>query len=174
MTVFFVVLIAVVLFVIAAVAIGRETYRLEGLPPKPNFETDTAATWIGDRLAPEIASVLSYDDVQAIVVWSTQFFAQKGVQTNGVNHWIDTPVIVGAAELVDYVLQRAEAEAPERSLDAVLVGAVVEQQLAYLDTIGAVGPKAGDRESSQLGDSGVIAVDVVNDGDDDGGGGGGD
>jgi hypothetical protein len=146
MTIFFVVLIGVVLFVIAAVAIGRETNRLEQLAPKPNFETDTAAIWIGDRLASEHTSQLSYDDVHRIVIWSTEFFGQIGLRTDAAGSPARTEAaqstVVDLSGMAAHVAARAVMDLPDRALTTEQINAVLALVLAYMDEIGAVGVPA--------------------------------
>lgn len=146
MTIFFVVLIGVVLFVIAAIAIGRETNRLEQLAPKPNFETDTAAIWIGDRLARQHTAQLSYDDVHQIVLWSTEFFGQIGLRADAP---VDAsaagsqqPTVVDIDAMTAHVVSRALASETHAGLTRDQITAVLELQLAYMDQIGAVGTLA--------------------------------
>src|SRR5213076_1004399 len=66
----FIVIIAVVIFVIAAVAIGRETSRLSTAAPRPVYDIDEAVVWIADRLPEEVSAQLSHADVRQVIHWS--------------------------------------------------------------------------------------------------------
>ena len=144
MTILFVVLVVLVIFVIAAVTIGREAWRLDAQAPRPVFDMDEAVEWIGDRLPFEVGAELSHDDVREILQWSLEHFRASTISTNG--HGPAAPedgeVVVGEAETLGHVLDRARGEgrtwAPEH------VRAVLDVQMAYLEAIGALG-RADDR-----------------------------
>ena len=128
----FIALAALVVFVIAAVVIGRETRRLAEDSPRPVFDVDEAVEWIGDRLPFEVSASLSHDDVRQILRWS-------------LDHLAVTPgeeVLVVDEEALAYVQVRARDggfDWTEGEIQAVLDG-----QLAYLEAIGAVGPANDD------------------------------
>jgi hypothetical protein len=139
----FVVLAVVIVFVIAAVAIGREAGRLDAQPPRPVFDMDEAVEWIGDRLPFDVGAELSHDDVREILQWSLEHFRASTISTNGHGPaGPDDEVVVGEAETLGYVLDRARAAG--RGWATGHVRAVLDAQLAYLDAIGALGP-ADDR-----------------------------
>lgn len=128
-----------VVFLIAAVAIGREASRLAAAPPRPVFDLEEAVIWIADRLPFEVAAELSHDDVRRILQWSLEHFRSKGVTGNGSS--ADAPardVVVAGAETVSHLLSQArEAGMP---LSAEQVHAVLEAEMDYLEAIGAAGP----------------------------------
>ena len=133
------VMVVALVFVIAAVAIGREARRLSDVPPRPVFDLDEAVAWVADHVPFEVAAELSHDDVRRIIRWQLEYFRTRGVSSNG--HGPDAPtgpVVVGGPEAVDFVLDRARGEGVEYS--AVHVHAVLEAQMGYLEAIGAVGP----------------------------------
>jgi hypothetical protein len=88
-----------------------------------------------------VAATLTPDDVRRILDFQLEYFRRKGVTGNGSSANPPGDVVVGGAETVDYILERArvtgEAYLPEQ------VHAVIETQLAYLRAIGAIGPPAG-------------------------------
>jgi len=128
-------------FVIAAVVIGREARRLDAVPPTPVFDIDEATVWIAEHLPDETTAVLSYVDVRQIVEWSLDFLRSRSPRRNGSTPHSDLSVVVGSAETVGYILERARAEGVT-DLTSSHVHFVVEAQLAYLEAIGAVGPEA--------------------------------
>ena len=67
------------------------------------------------------------------------FFRRKGVTGNGSSPHPPGDVVVGGAETVEYILERARATGEEYLPEQV--HAVIETQLAYLRAIGAVGPR---------------------------------
>lgn len=140
MVVLFGVVVLVLVFVIAAVVVGREARRLDSEPPRPVFDMDAAVAWIAEHLPFEVSAVLSYDDVRRIVDWNLEFFRSRGVSSNGSTHHTDHPVVVGGAETVAHGLEKALETGD--SFTAAQLHAVLEAQMAYLERIGAIGPEA--------------------------------
>jgi hypothetical protein len=125
---------------IAAAIVVREAGRVAREPPPAIFDADEAFDWVVDKLPDDVAATLTPADVRRILDFQLEFFERKGMSGNGSSRDRHGPVVIGAAETVAYVLQRAEATGeaylPEQ------VHAVVETQLSYLRSIGAVGPRA--------------------------------
>jgi hypothetical protein len=140
MAVYVVVAFAIV-FAIAAVVVGREARRLAGQPPKPTFDMGEAVEWVARHLPFDVSAVLSYDDVRRIIDWHLEFLRSKGVSSNGKAPSSEGPVVVGGAETVAYVLERAEVTGSEYTAEQV--HAVLDAQMTYLEAIGAIGPVAG-------------------------------
>ncbi len=136
------VLAVAIVFAIAAVVIGREARRLDAVPPRPTFDLDAAVSWVAEHLPFEVSAVLSHDDVRQIIDWNLEYFRIKGVSGNGHSTHVAGPVVVGGAETVSYVLERADSTGS--SYTPVQVHAVLDAQMSYLEAIGAVGPEAGD------------------------------
>ncbi len=127
---------------IAALAILRETHRLAALPPRPVFDLDEALDWVVQHIADEAAATLTVDDVRQILDLQLQYFRAKGVSGNGSSPQVVGPVVIGGSETVSYILEHAAARGSV--FTAEQVHAVVETQLAYLRSIGAVGSRADD------------------------------
>jgi hypothetical protein len=132
---------AVLVFVIAAVTIGRVVGRLSVEPPVSVFDEDEAVEWIADRLPFEVAAALSHDDVRHLVLWHLEYFASEGVATETAFAELPDAVVVVDDESLAYVLGRATEAGLE--VDDVQVVAVLEVEQAYLEAIGAIGPPAG-------------------------------
>ena len=132
------VLAVAAVFAIAAVVIGREARRLATKPPGRVFEFEDAVTWVCDHVGPEVAAVLSPDDVRQILNWHLEFFRMKGVSSNGHSSDSDGPVVVSGAETVDFVMMKAEAAGSPFTPSQI--HAVLDAQMGYLEDIGAVGP----------------------------------
>ena len=133
----------IVVFVIAAVVIGRETGRLSGEPPRPVFDLDEAVEWVAEHLPDDVTAQLSHDDVRQILRWNLEFFRSKGVTSNGKHP--DQPatnIVVAGGETVDHVLRKAAESGAEYT--APQVHAVLDAQMAYLQAIGAMGPADPD------------------------------
>jgi hypothetical protein len=131
-----------IVFAVAAVVVGREARRLDAEPPRPVFDPDEAVEWVANHLPFEVSAVLSHDDVRRILDWNLQYFRSKGVSGNGSTPHLDAPIVVGGAETVAYVLERAAQTGSDFTPEQV--HAVLDAQMSYLDAIGAVGPEAGD------------------------------
>jgi hypothetical protein len=146
MVIFWAALAVVLVFVIAAVLIGREAHRLSDEPPRPVFDLDEAVEWVARHLPNEVTAELSYDDVRQILRWNLEFFRSKGVTRNGKSP--DEPatdVVVAGGETVDHVLRRAAETGADYT--APQVHAVLDAQMAYLQVIGALGPAKPDEQS---------------------------
>ncbi|HEX2850355.1 MAG TPA: hypothetical protein VHN98_07370 [Acidimicrobiales bacterium] len=127
-------------FAIAAVVIGREARRMDAEPPKAVFDPDEAVEWVANHLPFEVSAVLSHDDVRRILAWNLQYFKLKGLSANGSTVYVTTPSIVQTSEAVAFVLDQAESEDADFSVEQVT--AVLEAQFSYLEVIGAIGPAA--------------------------------
>ena len=132
------VLAVAAVFAIAAVVIGREARRLATRPPGRVFEFEDAVAWVCDHVGPDVAAVLSPDDVRQILNWHLEFFRMKGVSSNGHTSDSDGPVVVSGAETVDFVMMKAEAAGSPYTPSQI--HAVLDAQMGYLEDIGAVGP----------------------------------
>ena len=139
--------VVAIVFAIAAVVIGREARRLDAVPPRPTFDLDEAVDWVAENLPFEVRAVLSHADVRRIIDWNLEYFRMKGVSGNGHSANPDGPVVVGGAETVDYVLERAQdlarlhPETLEEPYTPAQVHAVLDAQMTYLEAIGAIGPE---------------------------------
>ena len=111
-TVVFVVLTTAVVFVTAAVTVGREARRLDAVAPRVVYRIDEAVVFVGDSLPVDTQARVTFDEV-----------------------------VVDMDALTAHLLARA-AERGVDILDDVDVVRVVEAHLAYLGAIGAVGPPA--------------------------------
>ena len=132
------VLAVAAVFAIAAIVVGREARRLATKAPGRVFEFEDAVAWVCDHVGPDVAAVLSPDDVRRILNWHLEFFRIKGVSSNGHTADADHPVVVSGAETVDFVLMKAEAAGSPYTPSQI--HAVLDAQMGYLEDIGAVGP----------------------------------
>ena len=140
MTVVYILVALALAFAIAAAVIGREARRLDAEPPRPVFDPDEAVEWVANHLPFEVGAELTHDDVRRIIGWNLEFFRSKGLSGNGSSLHVETPLVIGGAETVAYVLQKAAAAGADYRPDHV--HAVLEAQMSYLEAIGAIGPEA--------------------------------
>jgi hypothetical protein len=129
---------------VAAWAILRESRRLAAMPPRPTFDMDEALDWVVTHIADDAAATLTVEDVRQILELQMQYFRAKGVSGNGSSAHVTAPVVIGGSETVSWILERAGAAG--LSFSPEQVHAVIETQLAYLRSIGAVGPPADDMD----------------------------
>ena len=130
---------------IAAWFVIREAGRIARDPPPALFDVGDAFDWVVEHVPEDVAATLTPQDVQRILGFQIEFFQHKGVSTNGETSRPTGAVVVGGAEQVAYILERAAATG-----DAYLpeqVHAVVETQLGYLRAIGAIGGPVGPDET---------------------------
>ncbi|GAC1321427.1 MAG: hypothetical protein NVSMB12_21580 [Acidimicrobiales bacterium] len=144
MIVLYLVLALAVVFLIAAVVVGREARRLDQVPPKAVFDIEEATEWVANHLPYDISAVLSFDDVRQIIEWNLEFLRARGLAESGGAPAPDGDVVVGAEELADFVLDKAREYNSPYSEDQVV--AVLDAQFGYLDAISAIGPEAAPDE----------------------------
>ena len=149
MTVVFIVVAAVLVFVIASVTIGREARRLDAVAPRAVYEIDEATEFVADRLPPDTQARLTYEELRKLLVLHMRWLHANGLQPSNVvdrRQDIDDVVVVGEETLTAFLLGQAEGARID-VLDDVDVVHVVRAHLAYFDAIGAVGPSATDTDS---------------------------
>ncbi len=138
----YIVVAMALVFAVAAVVVGREARRLDAVPPRPVFDPDEAVEWVANHLPFDVSALLSHDDVRRILDWNLQYFRSKGVSGNGSSPHVQTPIIVGGAETVAFVLEQAGRLGKDYT--PAQVHAVLDAQMTYLEAIGAIGPEAPD------------------------------
>lgn len=136
----YVVVSALLVFITAAVMIGRETRRLDAFTPEPVFDLTEAVVWIERRLPDEVRAQITYSDVRDLVDWHVSDMAMRGVApTVGPDGQL---IVVGAEDSVDALVMRMLESG--RDIEPTHVKAVLDGELNYLVAIGAIGPAATD------------------------------
>jgi hypothetical protein len=141
----FAVLAALAVFAIAAVTVGRETFRLGHQPPPTIFDLDEAVSHVADDLPADAQARLTYDEVRTMIRAEVDHLRAKGVlAAPGQEITLEagnTPdVVLVDDEAVAVVLGAAEAAGLEVTDQDVYH--VIESLHGYLASIGAVGPRA--------------------------------
>jgi len=142
----FVVVAAVVVFVIAAGTIGREAHRLDAIAPRSVYLIDEAVDFVADRLPSASQARLTPAEVEQLLMAHLRWLHEQGLQPDkavDARQTIDERVLVTEDALVAYLLGHA-TELGVDLLDDVDAVNVVDAHLAYFDAIGAVGPPAAD------------------------------
>lgn len=143
-TLLFAAVSAVLVFVIAAVTVGREARRLDSVAPRVVYRIDEAVDYVAGRLPADTQARVTFDEVELMLREHLNWLGDRRLQAVDVvdrAQDIDEPVVVDEDTLTAHLLARATARGVE-ILDDVDVVRVVEAHLAYLDAIGAVGPHA--------------------------------
>jgi hypothetical protein len=133
-----------VVFVIAAVSIGREARRLDAVAPRAVYMLDDAVAFVAAQLPVESQARLTFDEVQQLLVAHMRWLHAKGLQPRDVidrQQDIDDELVVSEDTITAWLLGEAERLQIEL-LDDVDAVRVVQAHLAYFEEIGAVGPRA--------------------------------
>jgi hypothetical protein len=142
MTLVFWILGGAVVFVIAAVAVGRVTANLAASEARSVYDPEQALEFVAEALPAEFTAELSYDQVQMMLRLFHDYLHGEGVATTAGDDRVDDPAVVDLDAAADYIVHRA-------SLADAVVGrahaaAVIEAQMAYFDAIGALGGPVDD------------------------------
>lgn len=139
---------ALVVFAIAAVVIGREAHRLDGVAPRAVYDLDEATAFVADRIPSHSQARLTYEELKKMLVLHMRWMHEQGLQPADVidrRQNPDTEVVVGEESLTAFLLGQAEGARIDL-LDDVDVVHVVREHLNYFDAIGAIGPSASSSE----------------------------
>ena len=145
-TLVYLVVAVVAVFVIAAVVVGREAHRLDAVAPRSVYIPEEAAEFVAEYLPDESQARLTPYDLEQLLTFHMRWLHSKGLQpTNVVDRRQDitTPVVISETNLTAYLLSEAERHGVEILTDVDAVN-VVDAHLAYFEAIGAVGPRASD------------------------------
>jgi hypothetical protein len=143
---------ALIVFVIAAVVIGREAHRLDAVAPRVVYNLDEAVEFVGDRLPEAAQARLTPAELEQLLTFHLRWLHAKGLQPRDVidrRQDIETPTVIDEDSVVGFIIGEAEREGVA-VLDDVDVVNVVDAHLAYFDAIGAVGPRAAGDDITGL------------------------
>jgi hypothetical protein len=125
---------------IAAFLVIREAGRIANEPPAALFDPDDAYDWVVEHVPDDVAATLTPDDVRRILEFQVEFLERTGDSANGSLVEADAPVVLGSGDQIAYIVERSAATGEKYLPEQV--DAVVETQLGYLRSIGAIGPPA--------------------------------
>lgn len=143
MTWVFVLVGALVVFVIAAVVVGREAGLLATEPPPSVFDLAEAVEFVADRLPDWVTAEVSHEEVTDVLGWHLDHLAAEGVTVAPGGRGRDVgdgpggPALVTDDDAIAYVLGRAEEAGSD--LTDEQIAAVLDADAAYFQAIGAVG-----------------------------------
>ena len=142
----FILLAALLTFVIAAVVVGREARRLDSVAPRSVYIVDEAVEFVAEYLPQQSQARLRPDELEQLLTFHMRWLHAKGLQPSNVidrRQDIGSPLVVEEQTLVAYLLGESDRNGIE-IIDDVDVVNVVDAHLAYFGAIGAVGPQASD------------------------------
>lgn len=148
----YIVVAAVLVFVMAAVVVGREAHRLDAVAPRSVYIPQEALEFVAEYLPSESQARLTPDELELLLLAHMRWLHSKGLQPSNVidrRQDISSTVVITDDTVAGYLLGEAEREGIE-ILDDIDVVNVVDAHLAYFDAIGAVGPRAADTEFPEL------------------------
>ena len=137
MTIVFWLVGGVVVFVIAAVAVGRVTTNLAKSPERAVFDADESLEFVAEALPGDVTAQLSYDDVRTILRLFHDYLHAQGVATTAGDDDVDELAVADPERAVDYIVERAALA--DIIVDPDHARAVVAAQLSYFEAIGVVG-----------------------------------
>lgn len=136
----------VIVFVIAAVVVGREARRLDAVAPRVVYEIDSAVAFVADVLPDDTQARLTLSELETLLRAHLAWMHERGLQPDSPVDKVQDiadPVVADELTLTAHLLAEAERRGVEL-LDDVDVVRVVEAHLSYFEAIGAVGPVAED------------------------------
>ena len=136
----------VLVFLIAALVVGREARRLDSVAPRAVYEIEQALEFVSNSLPEVTQARLTPDELAQLLRLHLNWLHQRGLQPDRVidrRQDIEQPVVVSEDALIGYLLGEAES-AGVQLLDDVDIVNVVDAHLAYFEAIGAVGPTADE------------------------------
>ena len=101
-TIVFAVVAAVAVFVIAAVAVGREAHRLDAVAPRAVYQLDEAVDFVCDRLPDDSQARLTPEEVEQLLRFHMQWLHAQGLQPDkavDAMQSIDEPVVLTEDDL---------------------------------------------------------------------------
>jgi len=141
--VFFIVLAAIGVFLIAAGTIGREAHRLDAFSPRVVYEFAEAMDFVAERLPESTQARLTQDELHQLLLAHMQWLRARGLQPDRImelRQEITDVVVVDETTAAAFLLGEAE-KIGVTVLDDVDVVQVVDAHLEYFAAIGAVGPQ---------------------------------
>jgi len=136
----------VLVFLIAALVVGREARRLDSVAPRAVYEIEQALEFVSNSLPEVTQARLTPDELAELLRLHINWLHERGLQPDRVidrRQDIEQPVVVSEDALIGYLLGEAES-AGVQLLDDVDIVNVVDAHLAYFEAIGAVGPTADE------------------------------
>ncbi|MEZ5322025.1 MAG: hypothetical protein R2698_08135 [Microthrixaceae bacterium] len=134
-----VVLCAVADFVIAAVAVGAVVAKQSRKALPAMYDLNDAVDFVADRLPPEDAALLTYDDVRQVLLWHLEFLQREGIASYAADQpRAENLVVVSDDKPLGYLLGKVDDS--EMDLTDEQIAAILDREREYYRRIGAFGP----------------------------------
>jgi hypothetical protein len=143
-TIVFAIVSALLVFIIAAVVVGREARRLDTVAPRVIYDIEQAVQFVADSLPEETQSRLTIEEVRELLLAHLSWMHERDLLPLDVTDRVQNiavPVVVDETTLAAHLLAQAAQRGVE-ILDDVDVVHVADAHVAYFAAIGAVGPQA--------------------------------
>lgn len=143
-TLVFLILSVISVFVIAAVVIGREARRLDAVAPRVVYQIEVAVDYVANALPEETQARLTLDELRELLIGHMNWLSDRNLVPIDVidrRQDIDAPLVVDETLLAAHLLNEAAKRGVD-VLDDVDVIHVLDAHNAYFAAIGAVGPQA--------------------------------
>ena len=143
MAIFLIALSVVLVIAIALIVVGREARRLDTVAPRTAYHLESAVAYVSDSIAPASQARLTPGEVRQLILLHLQRFEDRGLAPADVTDRqqdLELPLFVDETDEIGYLL----GAAGEQGIDATDedIAAVLAAHLRYLDSVGAVGPRA--------------------------------
>ena len=145
-TIVFAIISAILVFVIAAVVVGREARRLDTVSPRVIYDIEQAVQFVAASLPGETQARLTMDEVRELLRAHLSWMHERDLLPLDVTDRVQditVPIVVDETTLAAHLLAQAAQRGVE-ILDDVDVVHVADAHVAYFAAIGAVGPKASE------------------------------
>ncbi|MCO5317708.1 MAG: hypothetical protein M9942_04635 [Microthrixaceae bacterium] len=141
---FWVILLAIGTFAIAAGAVGSVTGTLAQRSRRSVYDLAEATHFVADRLPGEVTARLSYDDVESVLGAHCDYLAEKGMASGRA---VDDPgeelVLISEDDATAWVIGAMDRLGIEVSDEDVV--SVLEVEQDYYRAIGMFGPEVSEQ-----------------------------
>ena len=126
-------------FIIATVSIGMVTGSLARRPRRSFYDIEEAVEFVADRLPEDLTSVVSFEEVRAVLLFHCDYLADKGVASLATADDMGSAlVVVPEDEPIAYVLGKVSESDLQLNDEQVLQ--ILDAESEYYRAIGAFGP----------------------------------
>lgn len=130
----------IIVVVIGLVVLGRETAGLATAARPAVFDLTEAVAFIADRLPEQTQARISHEDVRWVLLADADLLEDATAEVEGVDlDALEVEVVDDEAAIARIL---ALADETDRDLADDDVVAVLDGRMAYLEAIGAIGPRA--------------------------------
>ncbi len=145
-----VIIVGIVIFAVAAGAIGRESHRLDAIAPRVVYIDSQAVDYVAACLPADVQERVTPEELWELLRGHLNWLHVKGlmprVAVDQRQDLTDAPVVIEDTTAIGYLI--GVADDARIAVDDVAIVAIVAGHLRYLGEIGAIGPEADDPDVS--------------------------